>query len=92
MEIVKSAAAKVNIGDYQSVDFFVSMKDTLAGTKGRPAPTSGEIALAASRLQQLCNELLLADLTAHFATRGKKYTADNVRKMFGIPKPQPEFG
>jgi hypothetical protein len=88
MEIAKSASAKVNIGDYQSVDFFTSLKNTIDD------PTPKEVRRVAANLQAMCNECLLNDLRAHFAARKKQYSDDQIRRMYGIPKPktEPEFG
>lgn len=84
MEVSKSASAKVNLGDYQSADFFVAIKKELDDRA-----TAKEIQQFAAKLQAACNEALLNDLRAHFATRGKKYTDDNIRRMYGIPKSKP---
>lgn len=89
MEVSKSASAKVNLGDYQSADFFTSIKKEL---DDRATPK--EIQKFAAKLQSACNEALLNDLRAHFAARKKQYTDDQIRRMYGIPKPtkEPEFG
>lgn len=90
MEIVKSASAKVNLGDYQSADFFTSMKMVVDDNRVKPK----DIIKFAAGLQVLCNECLLNDLRGHFAARKKQYTDDQIRRMYGIPKPtkEPEFG
>lgn len=83
-EIVKSAAAKVNLGDYQSVDFFTSLKRVIEDDVPFEA--------VAAELQEAANACLLNDLREHFKARKKIYTDDQIRRMFGIPKPKPEFG
>jgi len=80
-EVVSSLAVKVNVGDYQSVDFFTSMK---AAEVTDPKTT-------ATRLHQLTNAAMIDNLKAHFRARGKKLSTAEICKRYGLKSPEPEF-
>lgn len=85
VEVVSSMTVKVNVGDYQSVDFFTSMK----------AETTGDSMKAIGELQTSLVLATLAKLRAHFKARGKKYTDEQICRIYGLAipaKPKPEFG
>jgi hypothetical protein len=84
-EVVSSLAVKVNVGDYQSVDFFTSLKAEVEPTE--------DAARVGRALNDLCNSNMIANLLAHFAGRGKKLTTAEVCKRYGLKPPkEPEFG
>ena len=84
-EVVSSLSVKVNVGDYQSVDFFTSLKaeDVKPETAERTA----------AELNAFCNRNMVANLRAHFAARGKKLTTEEICKRYGltVPKKEAEF-
>jgi len=84
-EITKSVSAKVNLGNYQSLDFFVSMKMELE------TEDANEIAIVANTLRACCNETMLNDLREHFKARGKAISDKQIRRQFGLAA-EDEFG
>lgn len=85
-EAVSSLSVKVNVGDYQSVDFFGSLKAEIS---------DGELlAVVQDKLNRTLHASMLARLRGHFRARGKKYDDATICKMYGLtpPKPEPEFG
>lgn len=85
-EVVSSVTVKVNLGDYQSVDFFTSIKAEVE---------DGElIAVANGKVHMIAVAATLAKLRGHFAARGKKYTDDTLARMYGLripPTAQKDF-
>lgn len=76
-EVVNSKSVKVNLGDYQSADFFVSMKSLEVADAKR---TTAE-------LEVLCTAAMLANLRGHFAARGKKLSDADICKRYGLKMP-----
>ena len=86
-EEVGAITVKVNVGDYQSVDFFTSMKAEMQGGDDPEKIAAG--------LQAKLTASTLAKLRAHFKARGKKYTDEQICRMYGLAitaKPKGEFG
>lgn len=84
VEVVSSMTVKVNVGDYQSVDFFTALK-----------AESPDALKATEELHALLNRATLSKLRAHFKARGKKYTDEQICRIYGLAipaKPKPEFG
>jgi hypothetical protein len=79
IEVVSSMTVKVNVGDYQSVDFFTSLKaeDVQDATK------------TAAMLQRQLNAITLAKLRAHFKARGKVRDDNSICRMYGLQIPKP---
>lgn len=87
-EIVSSLAVKVNVGDYQSTDFFTSMKVEI------DVDASGTLAgIAAAWLNELTNAAMISNLKSHFAARGKKLSTADICKRYGLKPPtEKDFG
>lgn len=83
-EVVSSISVKVNLGDYQSVDFFTSLK------ANDVKPTEAES--TAAELNAFCNRNMIANLKAHFAVRNKKLSTADICKRYGLVAPKAEFG
>lgn len=89
MEVVRSKSVRVNIGDFQHVDFFASMKMyDVAEIDAHRVSTA---------LTINCARAVLADLIVHFAKRNKKYTAEQICRMYGLDvgptkKAEADFG
>ena len=78
---------KVNVGDYQSVDFFAAMKSEVQG--------EAEARMESARLHKTLNEVMVGRLRAHMKARGKKYTDAQICRMYGLTlatKPADDFG
>lgn len=81
IEVVSSVTVKVNLGDYQSIDFFTSIKAEVE---------EGEmVAVANAAVHRTAVAATRAKLQAHFAARGKKYSPETLAKMYGLPLPKP---
>lgn len=77
-EIVASRSVRVNTGEYEGTEHFVSLK---AEVDELDTPEQAMAELAAMAEQQLARQLL-----AHYLTRGKKAlsTLDAVKKHHGL--------
>ena len=85
-EVVSSLAVKVNVGDYQSVDFFTSIKAEVK-------PFDEDASKVASLTYRLVNAAMISNLKAHFAARGKKLSTADICKRYGLQLPkEKEFG
>jgi hypothetical protein len=77
--VTVSSTARINLGDYQSRDFFVSMTGEL---------DEGDTpVLIAQRLRKLADAALLSNLAAHFKARGNKVPPETIAKRYGISLP-----
>lgn len=75
LEIVVSRSVKVNLGDYQSTDFFVSAKvETPDGKTGN----------ARKQAVLTLEKGIADDIHAHFKRRGKKASLSDIRKRYGL--------
>ena len=88
IEAVSSVSVKVNLGDYQSIDFFTSIKAEVG---------DGELlAVVNASLHRVATAATLAKLRAHFAARGKKMSDESLAKLYGLKiipdKPPEDFG
>lgn len=73
-DIVQSRAVKVNLGDYQSTDFFTSMT----------AEVTPEDKGSVTILRRLVDRAMLANLSAHFKARGKPLSKEDICKRYGL--------
>lgn len=80
-EIAASISVRVNTGDYQGTEFFVSMKGEVTELDD-PDDVLRE-------LQNRTGAAMVAQLRRGYAARGKVLTDDQVRKQHGIPVPAP---
>jgi len=80
-EVVVSQTVKVNLGDYQSVDFFVSAKVELS-------PGDSKAALGPEKIMRQTRmrleDMLAGDILRHMKTRGKALSLEQVRKRYGL--------
>lgn len=76
-EITISASVRVNNGDYQSTDFFISAK--AEGDNGGPIQPGD-----AEKLQKSVQTALLTTLVRSFRLRGISTTPHMIAKMFGL--------
>jgi hypothetical protein len=74
-EVVVSRSVRVNLGDFQGTELFVSMKDE-----------SDEPVKAQRRLRRLVDQALIADLQRHFKARGKPISVEAICKRYGFSK------
>lgn len=75
-EVAASRTVRINLGDYQSTDFFVSMKaEVFDGEKRTDAARS---------LHKLIDRVLLIEVARHFKARGKTVKTDELRKRYGF--------
>ena len=83
-EVVGSVTVRVNVGEYQSVDFFTSMK----------AVDIRDADMVAISLQDKLVKATLAKLRSHFKARGKHFTDAQICRMYGLnpPSNEREFG
>ncbi|MFL9499193.1 hypothetical protein ACJMQP_03965 [Rhodopseudomonas palustris] len=75
-EVVVSQTVRVNLGDYESVDFFVSMKATL-----NEDDTARAVAAA---LRADVQSSLVNAIGANFKARGRTVTAASIQKQYGL--------
>jgi hypothetical protein len=75
-EVVVSRSVRVNLGDYQAVDFFVSMKAEID-----ELDTPAEAALA---LRRHVEDAIATDIRVNFKKRGKVISEQDIRKRYGI--------
>lgn len=80
-EVAASMSVRVNTGDYQGTEFFVSMKAEVTELDD-PAEVTRE-------LQNRVGATMVSQLRRSYAARGKVLTDDQVRKQHGIPVPAP---
>lgn len=87
IEVVKSGSVRVNLGDYQSVEFFASFK-------AECKDTIEDLARTEESLDLLIASNLTRTLVNHYHRRGKKITAEQVAKQYGLnmKKPGEDFG
>lgn len=81
IEVVSSLAVKVNVGDYQSVDFFTSAKSEVA-------PVGEDAEGVAAVTHKIVMDATLSKLRAHFRARGKKYDDATICRMYGLTQPK----
>ncbi|MET4240275.1 hypothetical protein [Bradyrhizobium sp. RT10b] len=78
LEITVSQTVRVNLGDYQSTDFFVSMKAEVE---------DGEKPLdVAASLRRRVAHALTNSVGANFKARGKDISAKQIAKTYGIER------
>ena len=77
VEACVSRSARINTGNYEGTEFFVSMKAELDEFDG----PEEIIALAAS-----VETALLVQLVASYTSRGKKLTAQQIARQHGLGK------
>lgn len=75
IEVAVSRTVKVNLGDYESTDFFVSMKDDA---------TEETVAEVRKKLRRTINTALANDIFLHFKKRGKKVSLQSVKRRYGL--------
>lgn len=73
-ETVVSRTVRVNLGDYQSIDFFQSCK----------VEDFADVKEARRRIGNTVEAGLAADIQRHFARRGKKVSLEDVGKRYGL--------
>ena len=76
-EIVVSKSAKINTGNYESADVFVSMKRILD-------PALDDYKSSHAELSRLVNDAVLADIVSHYKARGKKETRKQLARQYGL--------
>lgn len=74
-EVVVSRTVRVNLGDYQSVDFFVSMKAT---------PDGSNLEAVRAQLSQNVDMAVARDIAANFKRRGKGLSREQIAKRYGL--------
>lgn len=75
-EVVVSRSVRVNLGDYQATDFFVSMK---------AEPGDGEKSRDVARsLRRVVDRAIVKNISAHFRGRGQKQTPEQICKKYGF--------
>lgn len=76
-EVVVARSVKVNLGDYQSIDFFASAKvENFTGQDNRLAVIDD----TGRRLE----DALAAQILASYKTRGKKATLEQIKRRYGL--------
>jgi len=76
VEIVVSRTVRVNLGDYESSDFFVSMKAAIE---------DGEKPRVVSRmLRRVVDRAIVENIQAHFRGRGKPRTPQQICTRYGF--------
>ena len=78
LEVTVSQTVRVNLGDYQSTDFFVSMKSEVE---------AGEKPLdVAANLRRRVAHALTNSVGANFKARGKDISAKKIASTYGIER------
>lgn len=78
-EVTASMSVRVNVGDYQGTEFFVSMKAEV--TELDP------LDVVLRETQAAVCQAMVDNVRRSYAARGKTLTDDQVRRQHGIPAP-----
>jgi hypothetical protein len=74
--VTVSRSVRVNLGNYESADFFVSMTGE---------PDEGQTRTSVARtLRKSVDESLIENLSAHFKARGKALSKNAICQKFGF--------
>lgn len=76
VEVVVSRSVRVNLGNYEAVDFFVSMK--------AEADEEDSATAVALDVRRKVESAIAKDIEIHFKKRGKKISEQDIRKRYGI--------
>lgn len=76
VEVVKSRSVRVNLGNYESTDFFVSVKAEVDDDETRSS--------VARSLRKTVDASLIEDISAHFIARGKTLSKNAIAKKYGF--------
>ena len=84
VEITASCSVKLNMGNYQSTDFFLSMKAEVDEFE--------DIEEAQRGLRKKVEQAMMAQLARAYKVMGKKVTEQDLAKRHGISHSAGEFG
>jgi hypothetical protein len=82
IEVTVSRSVKVQetLDQYESTDFFMSLKDEAA--------TPAEVTAVQRRLRDAINAALTQDIVRHYKARGRKADPVAIRKRYGLIQPK----
>lgn len=76
VELVVSRTVRVNLGDYQSVDFFMSLKGEVE--------SGDDLNKERRKLKNAVEAGLAHDIQMHFVRRNKKASLEQITRRYGL--------
>lgn len=76
VELVVSRTVRINLGDYQHVDFFASLKGEVE--------SGDDLNKERRKLKNQVEAGLAHDIQLHFARRNKKVSLEQVTRRYGL--------